>query len=70
LSIIIFLINASSFLFGLWIGSKIPPKETEKILKKFKPKRAKDTGVVKGVTPKEARAIKDKEFRDAFPQVS
>ena len=69
LSIVTFLISAISFLAGLWIGSKIPPKATEALLKKLKPKRAKDIGVVQGMTPKEAKVMKDKEFRKQFPQV-
>ena len=71
-----FVISAISFAGGVLVGNQIRTTEslldsTIKVSRKIaktKPKKD-ETGVVKAPTPKEAEAIKDAEFREAFPQV-
>jgi len=67
---ITFLIIALSFTAGLWIGTKIPKDTVEGIAKKaIKKVKKSDAGVVRGMTPKEEKQMKDQEFREAFPQL-
>ncbi len=70
-AIVIFLITAASFVSGLWVGSMIPSETVAKVQEKVRErvKKKGETGVVKAPTPKEAKAIQDREFRQNFPQV-
>ena len=71
-----FIISAVSFVGGLLVGNKAHGGSmlddlsdvSRKVVAKVKPK-SNEIGVVKAPTPKEAKAIKDAEFREAFPQV-
>jgi len=69
--VITFLIIALSFAAGLWIGTKIPPQTVEEVTKKItkRVKKKEKAGVVRGMTPKEEKQMKDREFREAFPQL-